>query len=297
MLFAGSETGMIELNEKKILSKGRLGPGEIIGVRIEKGKIFSNDQIKDYLAKEFKHFNSQIIDFPLPRSPVSFSEPELIEYYFETSNKAHVISRSLQTYERYHDLYSEDEVSKFFSEMAVFIENNDLGKFSLSNGRWIKIFDMLLKPGPWKVIIEPLLNKIQVIEYETIDLEDFWMDTDTKESIVLEDFPNLAKQVYENCNERLSLILLDSIASDVLRTFERMFNYGTKKLHGWTSSHPMFKHLKDDDVPEGTPNELRAKVGYLELILAVSAGYHTWDWLKHKAIRYRHISHHPRGVH
>ncbi len=62
MLFAGSETGMIELNEKKILSKGRLGPGEIIGVRIEKGKIFSNNQIKDYLAKEFKHFNSQIID-------------------------------------------------------------------------------------------------------------------------------------------------------------------------------------------------------------------------------------------
>jgi len=62
LLFAGSETGMIELNEKKILSKGRLGPGEIIGVRIEKGKVFSNDQIKDYLAKEFKHFNSQIID-------------------------------------------------------------------------------------------------------------------------------------------------------------------------------------------------------------------------------------------
>ena len=62
LLFAGSETGMIELNEKKILSKGRLGPGEIIGVRIEKGKVFSNDQIKDFLAKEYKHFNSQIID-------------------------------------------------------------------------------------------------------------------------------------------------------------------------------------------------------------------------------------------
>ncbi len=62
LLFAGSETGMIKLNEKKILSKGRLGPGEIIGVRIEKGKVFSNNQIKDFLAKEFKHFNSQIID-------------------------------------------------------------------------------------------------------------------------------------------------------------------------------------------------------------------------------------------
>jgi len=53
---------MIELNEKKILSKGRLGPGEIIGVRIEKGKIFTNDKIKDFLAKEYKHFNSQIVD-------------------------------------------------------------------------------------------------------------------------------------------------------------------------------------------------------------------------------------------
>jgi glutamate synthase (NADPH/NADH) large chain len=62
LLFAGSETGMIELNEKRILSKGRLGPGEIIGVRIEKGKVFTNEKIKDFLAKEYKHFNSQIID-------------------------------------------------------------------------------------------------------------------------------------------------------------------------------------------------------------------------------------------
>ena len=62
LLFAGSETGMIELNEKKILTKGRLGPGDIIGVRIEKGKLFSNKKIKDYLAKEFKKFSSQIID-------------------------------------------------------------------------------------------------------------------------------------------------------------------------------------------------------------------------------------------
>ena len=32
LLFVGSETGMISLNEKKIIKKGRLGPGEIIGV-------------------------------------------------------------------------------------------------------------------------------------------------------------------------------------------------------------------------------------------------------------------------
>ena len=44
------------------MTKGRLGPGEIIGVRIEKGKVFTNSKIKDFLAKEYKHFNSQIIE-------------------------------------------------------------------------------------------------------------------------------------------------------------------------------------------------------------------------------------------
>ena len=39
-----------------------VGPGGIMGVRIDKGKVLSNSEIKDYLAKEYKHFNSQIID-------------------------------------------------------------------------------------------------------------------------------------------------------------------------------------------------------------------------------------------
>ena len=39
-----------------------MGPGEIIGVRIEKGKLFTNEKIKNYLAKDYKHFNNQIVD-------------------------------------------------------------------------------------------------------------------------------------------------------------------------------------------------------------------------------------------
>ena len=62
LLFAGSESGMIEFNEKLIVSKGRLGPGDILGVRIDKGKVFTNNQIKNFLAKEYKGFNNQIID-------------------------------------------------------------------------------------------------------------------------------------------------------------------------------------------------------------------------------------------
>ncbi len=81
ILCAGSETGMVEIDEKQILKKGRLGPGEILGVRIAKGKVFSNVEIKDYLAKEFKHFNNQIIDlekkFPIKNEKFTFSGDEL----------------------------------------------------------------------------------------------------------------------------------------------------------------------------------------------------------------------------
>tara|TARA_B100000029_G_scaffold358836_1_gene351678 strand:+ start:10967 stop:15475 length:4509 start_codon:yes stop_codon:yes gene_type:complete len=62
LVFAGSESGMIEFDENQVLSKGRLGPGDILGVRIDKGKVYSNSEIKNYLAKEYKGFNNQIID-------------------------------------------------------------------------------------------------------------------------------------------------------------------------------------------------------------------------------------------
>ena len=81
LLFAGSETGMVDLNEKRIVSKGRLGPGEILGLRIKKGKVYNNHQIKDYLAKEYKHFNNQIIDldkkFPIDKEVCSFKDEDL----------------------------------------------------------------------------------------------------------------------------------------------------------------------------------------------------------------------------
>ena len=80
-MFVGSETGMINLNEQKIVSKGRLGPGDIIGVRIEKGKVYFNNEIKNYLAKEFKKFNNQIVEldkkFPIANEKNIFDGIEL----------------------------------------------------------------------------------------------------------------------------------------------------------------------------------------------------------------------------
>ena len=69
LIFAGSETGMISIPEEKIIKKGRLGPGEIIAVELKKGKLFLDQEIKDYVSKSYKKFNKQIVDLEKIKSP------------------------------------------------------------------------------------------------------------------------------------------------------------------------------------------------------------------------------------
>ena len=61
ILCAGSETGMVQIPESKIISKGRLGPGQLIAVNLKKGKIYRDKDIKDYLSKDYKKFHQQIV--------------------------------------------------------------------------------------------------------------------------------------------------------------------------------------------------------------------------------------------
>tara|TARA_Y100000590_G_scaffold443725_1_gene573510 strand:- start:4479 stop:8978 length:4500 start_codon:yes stop_codon:yes gene_type:complete len=62
LLFAGSETGMVPIPNKKIVSKGRLGPGQIIAVDLDKGQVYGNTSIKNKISKDYKKYNRQIID-------------------------------------------------------------------------------------------------------------------------------------------------------------------------------------------------------------------------------------------
>jgi len=62
LLFAGSETGMIPISNDKVVSKGRLGPGQIIAINLDQGKFFNNKSIKDHISKDYKKYNKQIID-------------------------------------------------------------------------------------------------------------------------------------------------------------------------------------------------------------------------------------------
>ncbi|MGE4327729.1 MAG: glutamate synthase large subunit, partial [Pseudodonghicola sp.] len=50
LLIAGSEAGMVVVDEKTVREKGALGPGQMIAVDMEEGKLFHDTEIKDKLA-------------------------------------------------------------------------------------------------------------------------------------------------------------------------------------------------------------------------------------------------------
>ena len=52
LLIAGSETGMVVIDEAEIVEKGRLGPGQMIAVDLEEGKLYTDCAIKDHLASQ-----------------------------------------------------------------------------------------------------------------------------------------------------------------------------------------------------------------------------------------------------
>ncbi len=50
LIVAGSEAGMVRLDETEIVEKGRLGPGQMIGVDLATGRLYRDREIKDQLA-------------------------------------------------------------------------------------------------------------------------------------------------------------------------------------------------------------------------------------------------------
>lgn len=52
LLIAGSESGMVMVDESNVVEKGRLGPGEMIGVDLQDGKLYHNRALKDRVAAQ-----------------------------------------------------------------------------------------------------------------------------------------------------------------------------------------------------------------------------------------------------
>ena len=64
LFFAGSETGMIPVSEENISFKGRVGPGQMISLDLDKGKYYNDEKTKNHLSSNpiYKKFASNHIE-------------------------------------------------------------------------------------------------------------------------------------------------------------------------------------------------------------------------------------------
>jgi glutamate synthase (NADPH) large chain len=62
LLVIGSETGMVQLPEISIIEKGRLGPGQMIAVNLNEGKLYRDNDLKDRVAAE-QDYGSMVSGF------------------------------------------------------------------------------------------------------------------------------------------------------------------------------------------------------------------------------------------
>ncbi|WP_027235876.1 glutamate synthase large subunit [Leisingera caerulea] len=51
LVIAGSEAGMVPIDEASVVEKGALGPGQMLAVDMDKGKLFRDTEIKDKLSR------------------------------------------------------------------------------------------------------------------------------------------------------------------------------------------------------------------------------------------------------
>ena len=51
ILFAGSETGMVPVQEENVIYRGRVGPGQMIAVNLDEGTYYNDKKIKDLLSR------------------------------------------------------------------------------------------------------------------------------------------------------------------------------------------------------------------------------------------------------
>jgi glutamate synthase (NADPH/NADH) large chain len=89
LICVGSETGMVPVEERQIVQKGRIGPGQMIAVDLTAGRFFEDEEIKNQLASEkpYQDWINGVIDLqeiigpgPEPRAytdPAEFRRRQL----------------------------------------------------------------------------------------------------------------------------------------------------------------------------------------------------------------------------
>jgi glutamate synthase (NADPH/NADH) large chain len=100
LLLLGSESGMVPVSDSKVRKKGRLGPGEIIGINLEQGAFYSDRELKDLLAAQhpFHEWVKSIVVFDsLVKEPAA-AKSKLSEG--EIRQLQHAIGQTLEDVEQ-----------------------------------------------------------------------------------------------------------------------------------------------------------------------------------------------------
>ena len=55
IIIVSSESGMVEVHDAQIIERGRLGPGDILGIDLEAGRLYRDSELKDLLATQYPY--------------------------------------------------------------------------------------------------------------------------------------------------------------------------------------------------------------------------------------------------
>ena len=91
LVVAGSETGMVPLDEGKVIEKGRLGPGQLIALNLEDGRFYHDRAIKDHLA-DARPYEKWVKDItPIVELP-GYPGPEIVTYEGEELRRRQIVA-------------------------------------------------------------------------------------------------------------------------------------------------------------------------------------------------------------
>ena len=77
LMIAGSEVGMVPVDEESVIEKGALGPGQMLAIDLDQGRLMHDAEIKDELAasqsyaewtKRIRELDHELTDLAEPRS-------------------------------------------------------------------------------------------------------------------------------------------------------------------------------------------------------------------------------------
>ena len=79
LLISGSEVGMINIEEKDILKKGRVGPGELVAINYKEKKFYESLELKNILSnrQDFSEWNKKTIQLDAILASEQIDQPKL----------------------------------------------------------------------------------------------------------------------------------------------------------------------------------------------------------------------------